>query len=364
MKVATKHLVLSAALSLGFLVSSAAAEQRGAEQAAPASSGSDWDKDPRFLESQKVLQDYLDTLRETLMSGSDPRGWIVASTMLFTTSEHPRDPLLVDKAREASPNDMFVQWMVTQMNADSSPAWVAAQDNLERGEPENGAVWLNALNAAAHRSDENAVDHALEQLSRSTRFDTYAMTLANEMSIALARKPMPDIDWPPEADFPKIPAETMASLISYRLAVVMVVPATKSLTDACSLENTFSNNRRINCDVSQRLLLSKSDLFFVRSSAAHQLFDRHALTFDDNEMIRANDWVYSNWASDLGNGTAEAEARSRMIANFLQFGSEVEGMREYMQKSDIPMTAAADWTDRFAPKTKPENSALNPQRTN
>ncbi len=336
--------------------------RRPTQETAPTADAPDWTADPEFIESKKAFEFYLSAIRETLVSGTNPRGWILASNMLFANAGR-RDPTLIAKAGDAAPNDMFVQWMVTQMSERSSPAWQAAQERLERGEPENGAVWLNALHAASHRNDVDAVDRTLEQMSRSTRFDTYQVTLAKEMIAALSLKPAPDFYLPPESGLPSLRKEEFATLTAYQMTAAFSTPPIADFTRECSAANTSNNRRRINCDISARLMLSTSDTFLLRTIAPRQLCDRHALTFADNEIIRSNDWLYSNLNHVVGDAAADVEARWNKISNILEVGSEVDGMRQYLEKSDVAPIAPADWIDRFAPKAKPEaNMSGSPSR--
>jgi hypothetical protein len=283
--------------------------------------------------------------------GSDPRGWIVASTMLFSNANHPRDVTLLQKASAAAPNDAFVQLMVTQMSETSAPEWSAAQGRLERLEPENGAVWLNTLNAASRSGNAVAVDDSLDRFSKSVRFDTHQTTLAKEMVAALSSRPMPDLYFPEAAGIPNIRKELIAPTISYLVANVVATLPTASLSKECAPDKARDGIRALNCDLSLHLLLTAGDTFFARSFAAKQLFNRHSLSYDDNEIIRSNDWLYAQWMhADAADPAADLELRARKINDFLEFGNEIEGMRHFLQASNTAVQPPADWLDKFAPK--------------
>jgi hypothetical protein len=247
--------------------------------------------------------------------------------------------------------------MTTRLSELSSPQWSEAQERLERLEPENGAVWLNALSAASRSANVAAVDDSLDRFAKSTRFDTYQMTLAKEMIAAFSRKPMPDMYYPKAAGIPEIQKELIAPTASYLIANALLIPQTEPLSKECAADNVHGG-RALNCDLSLRLLLTAGDTFFSRTVAAKQLFRRHSLNYDDNETIRKNDWLYDQWthsdASDLG---AEVELKARKINDVLVYGNEADGMRNFLQTSSMRVLPPADWIDKFAPK--PDKLGLN-----
>jgi hypothetical protein len=316
-----------------------------------------WQDDPKFIESRKAMDEYNEEIRRSLVSGSDPRGWIVVSTTMFSNSSHPRDPTLLHKAATAALNDAFVQMMTTRLSELSSPDWSAAQERLVRLEPENGAVWLNALEAASRSANVAAVDDSLDRFAKSTRFDTHQVTLAKEMIAAFSLKPMPDIYYPKEAGIPEIQKEIIAASASYLIANALLIPQTVPLSKECAADKAHDGSRALNCDLSLRLLLTSADTFFTRTVAAKQLFERHSLNYVDNETIRNNDWLFDHWthsdASDLG---AQVEFKARMINDVLVYGNELEGMRHFLQATNIAVDPPADWIDKFAPK--PGNPGL------
>ena len=304
------------------------------------------------MESKKAWEAYQNSIHESLILGSDPRGWIVASTSLFATSEHPLDPVLLAKASDAAPNDMFVQFMVTALTSAAAPVWQAAQARLEKGAPENGAVWLNALNTASSRNDEVAIDRALDAFARSTRFDSRQIALTREMVAAFASKPMPDLYFPDSANLPQIRKELIGPAVSYMRNSMVFGVAPNSLSKECAPERSSDTARRLNCELSLRLMLSSADTFLMRQSAASLMRKRQELTEADNETVRNNDWQYFQLVHADGDPNADIEARSRKIDMFLEAGNEIDGMQRYMATADIAMSAPMDWKDIFVPKPK------------
>lgn len=325
--------------------------------------------DPIALRLREIDRTYTTATFNELSTSSNPRDWASAVLVIGlkkdVASEHEQMALL-DRALAAAPDDALVQWIgLTQSNrvAQSATTREAIVQTLERLEPDNAAVWMEALMLASQHKDPAAIDAALARMAASVRSDEHFSDLIKVQLDVFKRYPWPDEYFVlVEKQNPDLSSRSIKETAPYTYAVVITaafaLPAYQSLTRACTVNPTTGENatRAKDCASIGRLMVAHGTTLIANRMGASVLRLSRTFNDDDVERARKQDWIRQQKTTLYGSPTAEPTSRE-VIANmndWIETGSELESMRRAVARAGKPLTPPADWVD--------ENSPFSPER--
>lgn len=100
--------------------------------------------------------------------------------------------MLVRTAATQAPQRPDIVWLYAQLCGQMNGCQPeSAEAALRRLDPDNAAVWLNALGRARAHNDIAAENEILDAIGRSSRFDVYWNSLASKITIAASEKMAP-----------------------------------------------------------------------------------------------------------------------------------------------------------------------------
>ena len=120
-----------------------------------------------------------------LRTRSEPDALAAAGLLLLASQPVEARELLARAA--ATPDRPYLLWLhISSCRQSTGCDTASMQEQIHRGDPDNGAAWVGALHRAAVQHDEAGVDAALGAIGRTTRFDIYWNTLTARLSWAVA----------------------------------------------------------------------------------------------------------------------------------------------------------------------------------
>lgn len=308
---------------------------------------------PEQREQINAYESFQARLKEQLRTSADPRDWALSTQLhLFFGSDGKNDDpvTLMRNAASAAPTDVLVQWWAGNVREHSAgtcglslprPEIVAA---LQAMEPDNGAVWMLGLDAAAQAKDEAAVDRLLIQIAAAKRFDTHYLDGLKAWSNVYERFGMPQMEQT-DASVDGIPVSTSAQRHFMAMSnATMNTPSYSTLTQACKV--TAGNegeqfHRASLCEeagrhvatVSKTILDQRIGLAVVRAAGREQ--------DQDLQHQRELDWAGSSLARNAIFLDADA-----YYADWLSTGDELEAGRRALQRAQLESEVPAWWSPK------------------
>ena len=293
---------------------------------------------------------YLESLRAAMQSGNDPREWALATFPARDDIDDPgttaRTHAELARAAKHAPNDALVQWLAvnTVMLADPSDADIAAAlSRLETLEPDNAAVWMQALLRAVNQHDEAAASRALDRMAQSARFDEhFADTLHAWLAVydrhppAHPLRPVPDgkaeVSW------------TFASAMAITTAVAM--PSYATLTNACKETSgkPLDAERRAQCTTIGRLMLHRGLTLVSRAIGFAVLRNVGALSDADLAENRNLDWYRANVLKGTGFEDGDVTAKNAFENDWRRMNDEIAVLQSALARAGLPTQAPPDWS--------------------
>lgn len=316
------------------------------------------------LRLREIDRAYATATFNSLSTSSNPRDWASAVLAIGlkkdVASEHEQIALL-DRALAAAPDDALVQWIaLTQSNRVSQSATTreAIVRTLERLEPDNAAVWMEALELASQRKDQAAIDAALARMAASTRDDEHFSDLIKVSLDVFKRYPWPDEYFALfEKQNPDLSSRSVKETAPYIYAVAITaafaLPAYQSLIKACTVNPATGEGtaRAKDCVIIGRLMVAHGTTLIANRIGSSVL--RLSCTFNDDDVQRARtqDWIRQQKTTLNGSPTAEPMSREIITSmnDWIETGSELESMRLAVARADKPLTPPADWVDEQSP---------------
>lgn len=280
--------------------------------------------DPVREEVFAIEKAYRRKLVSDLQISLRPRDWAMAGWL--DRSEEGDAQIL--RARKIIPADPLVEWMAAvRGHAYSVPTIVdgtargettqyeeldsSALAALQFAEPENAVWWLMSLRNAVDRSDEAAVDTALERLAASTYYDDHAVDflkaqlelfrnhrLPAEFFAAVARL---DPGWKLNGAFTQDVAPyyqnqyPFAAIGINNLFFMMTPTGMHELFVACAQRPERRAARLHACSAIGRLLASKSRRVDLRDDASMLLSQLNDFSVADVLRAREQAWIVSQY---------------------------------------------------------------------
>jgi hypothetical protein len=307
--------------------------------------------DPEELAAETGWKDYQLSIFEALSRSNDPRDLAMVTLSGFLdfdsdSQQVQRHEALRARAIRAAPDDVLVQWMASRATNGSAAA-AAASKRLQHLEPENAAVWLDELRAAAQRKDSRGVDLALTKMSSASRFDLHYAELIKAVAETYLRFPATPYAMAMAATHEEpLPPEFMSFAQATSVTAAVALPAFQDFINACRAAPGQTVARAADCARIGRLLIDHGDTL-IGNRFGYVLL-RVSRTFIDDDLLAArnDDWVYKK--SQTLDTTLDAESVNATIAyqkDWIETGSEMEAMRRMVANAGKPLTPPDDWVD-------------------
>ncbi len=311
------------------------------------------------MRMQEIDRAYKAAMFRALSMSSSPRDW--ALTTLLVNPVQSKDAALeqqqtalLDRAVAAAPDDALVQWIAldqTNRTTQFASNHATILQTLERLEPDNAAVWMEALIFASKSKDQGAIDNALAQMAASKHYNEHFSDLIQAQLSVFKRYPWPSeyltlaVEQNPELSS-KLPKET-ASALPYIYTMVNVaafaMPAYQLLVQACTVNpSTGENAARANdCATIGRLLVAHGTNMVANRIGSTVLRRSGTFNDDDVRLARDQDWIYQQRVALF----ASAEQSNEVIASmndWIETGSELESWRRALTRTGKTLTPPVD----------------------
>ncbi|HKE46638.1 MAG TPA: hypothetical protein VKB52_01120 [Rhodanobacteraceae bacterium] len=292
---------------------------------------------------------YHASLHAAMRASDDPREWALAAFPPSDDVVAPEATVEADaelsRAAAQAPNDALVQWIVANNYAATEAKMVrvdAALSRLEAIEPDNAAVWMQALYRATRQHDDAAASRALAQMAESTRFDEHFADALHAWLAAYDRHP-PAHPLPSVRDGDTTLSAAFAMAMSYTTAVAM--PSYATITKTCDpAKEAVEGERRTHCEAIGRLLLGRGTTLIARSIGFALLRNLDVLTDSDRAENRNLDWYRANVPKGTGYEGGSASVGAAYEADWRRLDDEITVMRNALQRAGLPPDAPPGWT--------------------
>lgn len=307
--------------------------------------------DPEISAAEANWQRYQSSMIQSLRDSANPRHWAIAAMLgssMEKTESAAVDDDLMNRATIAAPDDALVQWLAVSQAGFGRDDPGAPEYALRDLEPDNAAVWLIALNRAAHAKDATGVDVALERMADSKRFDLHYLSTVRLAAEAYRRFPETDFA---TAQMPGIPAspEIWAETMGFAFASMYTLPSFQSLVHACSVDPQTGANALHTSDCGRigHLLVAHSDTYIAQRIGFAILRVSHTFTDDDVQIARGQDWIFAQRVHADSENTPQGAAN--FMRDFFATGNEIDAMRLAVTRAGKPLQPPADWVDARSP---------------
>jgi hypothetical protein len=324
--------------------------------------------DPVLLRLMEIEQANRAAMVASLKASAQPRDWAFAALIeqpSSTVSTSAEREALLGRAAAGAPNDVLVQWIAELQHAPS--ATDAVGDNaplhaLQRLEPDNAAVWLQALTSAMQRGDRAAIDTALAQMAASRQMDDHFFELQAELTKVCQRYPLPD-EYFAVAATQKVDAgqllqsrEAMPYVMANAITMATSMPAYQFPIKACRVNPATGENlqHRDACAATGRLMAAQGKTMLANRIGFAMLRVSGTYTDADVQNARAQDWTWRRWQTiSTSTNNADAELQAKQIVALIhdqsQTRSELQAARLAVARAGEAATPPADWIDDYSP---------------
>ncbi|MGH8123446.1 MAG: hypothetical protein ACREPT_11825 [Rudaea sp.] len=296
-----------------------------------------------------------------MSTSSEPRDWALATVANFLGLSNHRTEYagLLDRAVAAAPNDALVQWLALMQTNNSA----AAQDthdralqNLQSIEPDNAAVWMQALMFAQRRRNDAEVDAALARMTASTRFDDHVADLIKVMRNVYSQHPLPEeYSALEQSELPELAQEdtrddARGTVAAVSVAAAIALPAYQPLINACTV-NGVQAARAGACALIGRLMAGRGTDLIARSIGYAVL--RVSGTFNDDDIRRSrnDDWLRQEMVAATVYPPTHESTRNGVtyVNDWCATNSEIEAMRRAVSRAGRAPRPPVDWIDTQSP---------------
>jgi len=297
----------------------------------------------RIASATEHVPRFENSLDTAMRSGTRPLDWALAATSSPKPSRTigattPRSDGDLFRAAQAAPNDALVQWLVANYADTSTPEGAAhraaAIDALARIEPDNGAIWMQALAEAARRGDADGVDDALAHMAEARRFDDHFVDVVHAWLDVYERHPAP-------ASFAKDGYDA-GFVAAFAKAAATGIPAYNPLILACKPADAGSFNRTPHCTAVGHLMLDRANALVPRTIGFSILQGLGVATDADRAQKRTIAWYYVNAMRGTGE---DGNARDALAyeTDWRAMNDEGDVKRNALRRAGLPIEPPADW---------------------
>lgn len=316
--------------------------------------------DPLAIKLDELWQTYQASLLNSLNASSDPHDWALAALMQpfdqDETNQRER-AALIGRAKAVAPDDVLVQWIGLRISFTHPNTGIdhdATLLALQRLEPDNAAVWMEALVSAARRKDDAAADAALAQMAASKHSDEHIADLMKAQIEVDKRYPMPDEYYVLAAKkFPGFSAQAAPYIYSVAVIAAVALPAYQDIIKACTIDSATGENagRAAACATVGRMMVTKGTNWVANRIGSAILRRSGTFTDDDVKQARVQDWIYYQDIAPHADPNTE-ESTQHIVAkmnDWCETNSELESMRREVARAGKPLTPPPDWVDAQSP---------------
>lgn len=331
-----------------------------------AADASDVDANSDRADAMARNLDYHRTMATRLAASPDPHDWALATVVMSLeagleeivlrrnrTSPKPSDTLL-GRALDSLPNDPLVLWVAVERGERGG---IQRRDQallrLQELEPDNAAVWMEVLAAAASRHDEAAIGLALARMAMSREYNSHFADQMKAVAGVYLRFPPPaELLVAGETAATKPSAETVVAAQALAMTTATAMPSFQHLVNACRVDPASGRNRdRVaDCATVGRLLAAHGDSLVAARIGPAVLRVSQTYTADDQREARDFDWIYSQYLAALPTEESPqaAERFARHFDDWIASGSEIEAMRRTVARAGLATSPPDDWVDRYS----------------
>ncbi len=300
-------------------------------------------------ESGSAYQTFEASLNTAMRSSTRPRDWALAasgspnpSRTIGAATAHFDGDLF--RAAQAAPSDALVQWLVANYGDTGTPEGAArrgaAIEALTRIEPDNGAVWMQALNVAAGAGDDDAVDDALARMAEARRFDDHFVDIVHAWIDVYDRHP-------PPASL-STDAYDAGFVTAFAKAAATAMPAYQAIVNACK-PRAEGSDRAASCTTAGRVMLERGDTLIARSIGFAILRNLDAATEADRAAKRNLEWYQANVLSGTGENGDARDALAHE-SDWRRMSDEIDVLKSALRRAGLPTEAPEGWN----PPSKPQ----------
>ena len=299
--------------------------------------------------AEALWRAYQVSVFKALRDSSDPHDWALATLVHVHLAQESADPeraALIKRAAVALPDDAMIQWIA--LNAKNTAD--AALQKLQGLEPDNAAVWNEALVRATKSKDIAGQDAALARMAMSSRFDIHFADSMKRLTDAYRRNPVPGeyIRVLSKASS-EIADQDMAAVAAAMTAYAIALPPLQHLINTCRLNPTTGEHagHADYCATIGRTMAFHADTLIANRIGLAVLRVSRTFTEDDVRNARPDDWVYGQYTSIIhaASGKEDGELGKAYQNDWYETGSEMEAMRRMVAHAGKPLTPPDDWVD-------------------
>lgn len=278
---------------------------------------------------------------DNLLAEATPRSMALAASAMMPLGEDADEVAqgrreLLEKAARLAPDDAWVQWMAA-LDAASADAVTEPALALQRLQPDNGAVWLFQLQAAARANDSTGVNKALAQLGAAHHFESPFMATARAWLEFYRSHPQLQ-----PTGFAAEPPASAALTMAIARAAALAMPNYASLMAACKSSNApLAADRRETCLAAGRLMLDHSSTL-VSMQIGHGLL-RLAAAGDLAEITRNAEYLTLEYARLSSSALEDPAEFTRLQADWLQASNEIQIAKNLLTRAGMPLLPPVDW---------------------
>ncbi|OJY93398.1 MAG: hypothetical protein BGP25_02975 [Lysobacterales bacterium 63-13] len=305
-----------------------------------------------YDEAMALMQQHNAMVIDSLLAEATPRSLALAATVLMPVGEDANEIVQqrrewLEKAAQMAPDDVWVQWLAA-LNA--APTDVVSEPALalQRLQPDNGAVWLFEVQAAARANDNAGVTKVLARLGAARRFENPFMATTLEWLEFYRGHPQLQLSgFAPEL------SASAAQIMATSRAAASAMPNYTNLMAACNSSNSpLETDRREACLAAGRLMLNESNTLDSMQIGVALL--RWAAAGDIDEITRNAEYFTREYAVLASSALEDPVEFARYQADWLQTRNEIQIARNLLTRAGIPLLPPADW--------KPGEMSLSPRQ--
>jgi hypothetical protein len=285
-----------------------------------------------------------------LLDGGLPRDRAMHAWMFRLHDTGTSDPSALRQAASEAPRDRLVQWLWA--NAEDAMAGCSAAAPcgdramaLARLEPDNGAAWLPALDAASRRGDADGISHVLARMADASTFDDLFVDTAEAWYAAEALVPLTPAELARvRANVgPGATGESFAIIAAIARAAAFPLPSLRPLMDGCHAgRDPRAAERRDDCVRIGRAMLASHTM--VSRSIGFGLLERTgAATPADAEANRRARWLATESNTMTPTLESNGDEMRRYFSDLLATRDEYQAMERRIVRGHGRVDPPAGW---------------------
>ena len=306
---------------------------------------------------QRAYRDYRLSVFDSLSASADPRDWALAAhigmfPMRVDSGNYADDAArrnLIARAVNAAPDDALVQWLAVLYGHDSEDAaptrLSGTLQTLLRLEPNNAAVWYEALTQAWHSHDEAAVDDVLAHMATSTDYNDHYVDFITLWQRVFARYPMPErlLDAQSNGKHHSATEVQFSSAAAQAAATAML--SLTGLMKVCKLNVETGGNwaRRGYCADIGHLMTHQARTAISLAIGFAALRISGSASQEDEREARDYYWMYEQYIKLAQNDSSSDVEDESYLVDWLSTGNEIEALRRRVLRAGISPTPPPDW---------------------